>query len=163
MNPDKLLREHLISLLNGGNASMPFSEAVADFPTKFMNTTFPNGIYSPWDLLEHIRITQWDILEFIKNPNYKEIKWPNDYWPPKNRKATKKEWEHTIELFQNDLKEVQNIAKNSKTDLYAKIPHGTGQTILRELLVVADHNAYHLGEFTIMRQVMKTWSKKHKE
>ena len=162
MNSDKILREHLFSLLRGGNAYMPFSEAVADFPQKHMNTIFPNGTYSSWDLLEHIRITQWDILDFMKNPNYKEITWPDDYWPPKEKKATKKEWEQTIKQFQNDLEELQKIAKNPKTDLYAKIPHGTGQTILREILLVADHNAYHIGEFTIMRQAMKTWPKNHK-
>ncbi len=162
MNSNKIFREHLLSLLKGGNAYMPFSEAVADFPQKLMNTVFPNGTYSPWDLLEHIRITQWDILDFTKNTDYKEIKWPDDYWPPKGKKATKKEWERTIKQFQKDLGELQKIAKNPKTDLYAKIPHGTGQTILREILLVADHNAYHIGEFTIMRQVMKTWPKSHK-
>jgi hypothetical protein len=161
MKPDVILREHLLTLLKGGNAYMPFSEAVADFPVKYMNTVFPNGTYSPWALLEHIRITQWDILDFIRNPQYEELTWPADYWPPKERKAVKKDWEKTIDQFQKDSIELQKIVKNPKTDLYAKIPHGTGQTILREILLVADHNAYHTGEFTIMRQVMKTWPKNH--
>jgi hypothetical protein len=126
-----------------------------------MNTLFPNGNYTPWHLLEHIRITQWDILEFITNPNYKEISWPDDYWPKKNKKVTKKEWENTINQYQKDNQMLQKIVSNPKTDLYAKIPHGTGQTIFKEILLVCDHNAYHLGEFAIMRQVMGTWDKKH--
>jgi hypothetical protein len=162
MKSDDILRDHLIALLKGGNAYMTFTEAVADFSTKSMNTVFPNGSYSPWALLEHIRRTQWDILDFVRNPLYQEMSWPEDYWPPKEKKASKKDWENTINRFQSDMDQLLQIVKDPKTNLYAKIPHGTGQTILREILLVADHNAYHTGEFTVLRQVMKTWPKNHK-
>ena len=91
-----------------------------------------------------------------------KMKWPDDYWPPKNKKATKKDWDETIKQFEKDNKALQKIVLNPRTDLYAKIPQGTGQTVSREVLLVVDHNAYHIGEFAIMRQVMKTWPKGHK-
>jgi len=159
MKSENVIREQLIDLLKSGHAHMALSEAVKDFPEDKMNTLFPHGTYSSWGLLEHIRITQWDILEFILNSQYKEISWPDDYWPPHSKKATKKEWDSSIALFEKDNLALQKLIKNPKTDLYAKIPHGTGQTIFREILVVADHNSYHLGEVAIMRQVMKTWGK----
>lgn len=162
MKDEKTIRNTLLNFLKGGNAYMPFSEIVSDFPEKAMNTTFPNGTYTPWDLLEHIRITQWDILDFIRNSNYKEISWPDDYWPPKNKKAKKKDWQNTISQYQQDLIELEKIIKDPKTDLYIKIPHGDGQTIFKEILLIIDHSAYHLGEFAIMRQVMETWGKGHK-
>ena len=140
---------------------MTFADVVVNFPEDHMNTIFPNGTYTPWHLLEHIRRTQWDILDFIVNSNYQELSWPDDYWPRKDEKTTQKAWDKTIARFENDLKELQNIVKNPKTDLYAKIPHGDGQTILREILVVADHTSYHIGEFAIMRQVMETWKGDH--
>lgn len=162
MNIDKVIRNDLISLLESGHAHMTLSDAVKDFPMEKINTIFPNGDYSSWQLLEHIRRTQADILDFIKNPHYKELTWPNDYWPSKKQKAKQKDWEQTIDSFTADSKALENIIKNPATDLYKKIPHGTGQTILREILVVADHTSYHLGEFAIMRQVMETWGKSHK-
>ena len=159
MTDESQIREELIKLLKSGHAHMPLSEAVKDFPQKHMNTLFTNGTYSSWGLLEHIRITQWDILEFIINPNYKEISWPDAYWPPKGKNATKKDWEKTIAQFEKDNIALQKLVENPKTDLYAKIPHGDGQTIYREILVVGDHNSYHIGEFAIMRQTMGTWGK----
>ena len=159
MNSDAVVREHLLSLLQGGNAHMTFDDAVKDFPVDHMNTVFPNGTYTSWHLIEHIRRTQEDILDFIRNPDYKNRSWPNDYWPAKDEKATKKTWERTISEFGKDSKALQKIVKEPKTDLYTKISHGEGQTILREILLVADHNAYHIGEFAIMRQVMGTWGK----
>lgn len=161
MEQDKIVRSHLLSLLKGGNAHMTLEEATKDFPISQINANFHNGTYSSWHLLEHIRRAQWDILDFIRNPNYKEMEWPKDYWPAKGEKATKKDWDNTLAMFKKDSKELQSIVTNPKTDLYAKIPHGTGQTILREILLVADHNAYHIGEFAIMRQVMNTWGKGH--
>jgi len=161
MKEDSHIRETLISFLQGGNAYMPFPEIVSDFPEKQMNVLFPNGTYTPWALLEHMRITQWDILDFIKNPDYQEMSWPNDYWPAKKVKATQKEWDHTIAQYEKDKKELEKIVKDPRTDLYKKIPQGTGQTVFKEILLVCDHSAYHLGEFAIMRQAMKTWSKSH--
>ncbi len=158
MSNELQIRNELIDLLAKGNAHMTLSDAVKNFPKEQMNTLFPNGTYSAWGLLEHIRITQWDILDFIINPKYTEMSWPKDYWPPNDKKATQKEWDKSIAQFEKDSMTLQKLAKNPKTDLYAKIPHEDGQTILRELLVVADHNAYHIGEFAIMRQVMNNWN-----
>ncbi len=159
---DTVVREHILELLAGGGAHMPFAEAVADFPLASINTPFPNGTYTPWHLLEHLRISQWDILDFMRNPNYQEMDWPKDYWPPQDQQATPEDWERTITLFQADLRTLEGLVKDARTDLYARIPHGTGQTIFREMLLVADHNAYHIGEFAIMRQVMGTWPEGHK-
>jgi hypothetical protein len=161
MNAESVVREQLLHLLRGGNAHMTFEEAVEDFPMASINTVFPNGTYTPWHLLEHLRITQWDILDFIRNPHYQEMDWPKDYWPSQEQKATEEDWKQTIRSFQADMKALQALVTDLQTDLYAAIPHGTGQTIFREALLVADHNAYHIGEFAIMRQVMGTWGKSH--
>ena len=158
---DKIVREHLLALLNGGNAHMALDEAVRDFPEEKMNMAFPNGAYSSWQLLEHMRRSQADILEFIASPSYKEKEWPRDYWPSKGRKCTKKEWNKTISEIKKDTKKLESLIKDPKTDLYLKVPNGTGQKFIREILLVADHNAYHIGEFAIMRQVMGTWGKDH--
>lgn len=162
MDKDKILREHLLSLLKGGNAHMTLDEAIRNYPVSMINAKFPKGTYSPWHLLEHIKITQNDILDFVRNPKYKEIEWPKEYWPPENKKATEKEWKKTISQFNADLKALQKIVLNPKTNLYTPISWGTGQTILREILLVADHSAYHIGEFAIMRQAMGAWDKSHK-
>jgi hypothetical protein len=154
---DKALRDHLIKLLKGGNAHMTLEEAVKDYPLSKINDIFPNGEYSSWHLLEHIRRTQNDILEFIVNSNYQDKEWPKDYWPGRTKKATQKDWEKTISSFQKDIQALEKIVANPKTDLFAKIKWGDGQTILREILLVADHTAYHVGEFAIMRQTMQTW------
>jgi hypothetical protein len=156
---DKALRKHLGNLLKGGNAHMTLEEAVANYPVGKINDIFPKCEYSSWHLLEHIRRTQNDILNFIVNPNYKELDWPKDYWPARNEKAAPKDWEKTITLFKKDFQELAKIIDNPKTDLFIKIKWGDGQTILREILLVCDHNAYHIGEFAIMRQVMNTWNK----
>lgn len=160
MENDATVREHLLSLLKGGNAHMTFPDAVANFPKDSMNVVFPNGTYTPWHLLEHIRRTQWDILDFIQNTDYQSRSWPDDYWPGKNEKASIIEWNKTISQYKKDLTSLQKIVENPKTNLYEKIPHGDGQTVLREILLVADHLSYHLGEFAIIRQVMGTWGKR---
>lgn len=140
---------------------MTLAEAVEDFPPAHMNTIFPNGTYSSWHLLEHVRLAQGDILDFIRNPQYQEQTWPDDYWPTPEQQATPEDWQRTLDAFHADLQALVEIARDPATDLYAPIPHGSGQNILRELLVVADHNAYHTGEFAIMRQVMGTWGPGH--
>ncbi len=155
------IRDELIFLLTRGNAHMSFEEAVADFPDDAMNTRFPNGEYTPWHLLEHMRLTQWDILDFIRNPEYQEREWPADYWPPRDKRAAREDWDNTIRGFLSDRHALEALVADSATDLNAPIPHGSGQTIAREILVVSDHNAYHTGEFAIMRQVMGTWGKSH--
>src|SRR5258707_449328 len=144
MNPkdaDASTREQLVRLLDGGNAHMTFEEAVADYPMASANATFPNGEYSAWHLLEHLRLAQEDILDFIRNPSYQEREWPKDYWPPRDARATAEDWRRAIAAFQRDRAALRDIATDPQTDLHAPIPHGEGQTILREILLVADHNA----------------------
>ncbi len=161
MTNDDTLRTHLLALLRGGQASMPFDSAVADFPMASINTTIPRGTYTPWHLLEHMRLTQRDILVFMTDPQYQDLTWPDDYWPPREALATPAQWEKTLHDFHTDMAALEAIVQNKDLDLEARIPHGTGQTLLREILLVADHNAYHTGEFAILRQVMGTWPPGH--
>jgi hypothetical protein len=158
METDTILRAEIRKLLQGGNAHMTFDEAIAHFPRAQMNTRPPNVPYTPWHLLEHLRITQWDILEFIRNPHHLSPPWPAGYWPAQDAQAEDTAWEQTIAAFRADLSALQQLAADPSVDLYAPIPHGNGQTVLRELLLAADHNAYHIGEFAILRQVMQTWN-----
>ncbi len=157
MDADQALREHLLALLRGGQAHMTFDQAVADFPLDHINRRPPHVPYTPWHLLEHLRRTQRDILDFIRDPQYREPSWPDEYWPPRAQDADTEAWASTIRAFQEDLQALEALVRDPATDLYATVPHGQGQTILREILVVADHNAYHIGEFAILRQVMQTW------
>ena len=157
MNSDKVARDQLLALLRGGNAHMPYDQAVVDFPMKEINTRPPNVPYTPWHLLEHIRLAQWDILEFIKNPQHVSPPWPDGYWPDRDEQADEAAWHKTITSFRADLKALQDIVQDPNTDLTAPIPHAKDYTIFREILVVSDHNAYHIGEFAILRQVMGTW------
>lgn len=154
---DALLREQLRTLLQGGQAHMTFNEAVADFPRASMNARAPHVHYTPWHLLEHLRIAQWDILEFIRNPQHVSPSWPEGFWPAEDSQADEAAWERTLASFRADLAALQQIATDPGVDLYAPLPHGSGQNILREILLVADHTAFHLGEFGILRQVMQTW------
>jgi hypothetical protein len=162
MNSDQSVRDELLFLLRGGHAHMPLEAAVADFPAAHFNTCPPNVSYTPWHLLEHMRITQADILEFIRNPKYVYLNWPEDYWPAADEQADAAAWQATIAGFQTDNQALQAIVSDPATDLYTPLAHGAGQNILREILVVADHNAYHIGEFAIQRQVMRTWPAGHK-
>jgi hypothetical protein len=157
MESDKVVREELLSLLRGGNAHMNFDQAEADFPIQNINTKPPNASYTPWYLLEHLRIAQWDILEFIRDPKHVSPIWPEGYWPPKNEEADQARWEKTICDFEADMETLQDMVINQQVDLYAPIKHAPDYTILREILLVADHNAYHIGEFAILRQVMGNW------
>jgi len=157
------LRKQLLDLLRGGNAHAPFEAVVADFPMEAINALPPNVAYSPWHLLEHLRLTQWDILDFIRNPAYVYLRWPEDYWPAKDAQATPAQWQATITAFQADLQELVKLVEDPATDLTSDLPHAPGYNILREILVVCDHNAYHIGEFGILRQVMGTWPKNRRE
>jgi hypothetical protein len=158
---ERVTREQLLEQLEGRHAHMPFADAVSDFPMDRINDVFPNGSYSAWALIEHLRITQWDILDFCLNPDYKYMQWPKDYWPAPGRQATPDDWRATVEAFEQDAAALKAIVEDPKTDLYARIPWGEGQTIFREMLVVSDHNAYHIGELAIMRQVMGMWGAGH--
>jgi len=157
MESDKEVRKQLLFLLRGGNAHMNFDQAVADFPIQNINTKPPNVSYTPWYLLEHLRIAQWDILEFIRDPKHVSPTWPEGYWPPENEEADQAKWEKTICDFHANMETLQEMVVDKHVDLYAPIPHAPDYTILREILLVADHNAYHVGEFAILRQVMDNW------
>jgi hypothetical protein len=157
MNADQALRDQLLALLRGGNAHQTFDQAVADFPLEHINTRPPNAPYTFWHLLEHLRIAQWDILDFVRNPHYLARQWPKEYWPPPDEQATEDRWNKSLRQFRADLKAVEEIVLNPATDFFSDLPHAAGYNILREVLLVADHNAYHIGEFGILRQSMGLW------
>lgn len=136
---------------------MPFDQVVADFPSEHYNSKPPNVTYSFWHLLEHIRIAQEDILEFIKDPDYISPKWPEGYWPAQDARTDQNGWEASLQQIHADIETFKNIVADPETDLYAPLPHAADYNILREVLVVTDHNAYHIGEFGILRQVMQLW------
>ena len=153
----KQLREHLLDLLDGGGAHAKFDDVVKDMPEKLRGVK-PNGLpHSAWMLLEHLRLAQWDILEFSRNSKYKSPEWPEDYWPKKEAPPSTAAWNKSIQQFRKDLKAMQDLVANPKTDLYARIPWGDGQTILREALLLADHNAYHLGQLVDVRRLLGAW------
>ncbi len=133
---------------------MDFQNALTGFPLDRINTRVPNGSYTIWHLLEHMRIAQWDILQFVVNPKHVSPDFPDGYWPPVDRMAIVSEWKKTVTRFKADLKAISKLVKNPKTDFFAPIPHAPDYTILREVLVVADHNAYHLGEFVSIRRIL---------
>lgn len=157
MESDAVLRKELLALIHGGNAHMSFDEAVADFPLEAINKRPPHVSYTPWHLLEHLRITQWDILEFIRNPMHVSPDWPVGYWPAIDAQADQAAWETTVRRFRLDLSALEDIARDPNLPLTKPLPHAPGYTIFRELVLVGDHNAYHIGEFAILRQVMGTW------
>src|SRR5262245_48557624 len=157
MNTDQALREHLLYLLRGGGAHLSFDDAVADLPEPLRDVR-PQGLpHSPWRLLEHMRIAQWDILEFSRNPRHASPKFPDGYWPKGDAPPDSAAWDRSIATFKADLKAMEDLIADPKTDLFAPIPHGKGQTILREALLVADHNAYHLGQMVIVQRLLGAW------
>jgi hypothetical protein len=153
----KQLREHLLDLLNGGGAHATFDATVKDMPEKLRGVK-PSGLpHTAWMLLEHLRLAQWDILDFSRNPKYKAPKWPDDYWPQTEAPPSAFAWTKSVQQFRKDLKAMQGLVANPRTDLFARIPWGDGQTILREALLLADHNAYHLGQFVDLRRLLGIW------
>jgi DinB superfamily len=158
---DEALRRQLAKLLDGVGAHMPFEEAVADFPDDAMNVRAPNCDYTPWHLIEHLRLTQADILDYVVNPDYVEIEWPADYWPAGDATATRAEFDETIRGFLADRDALRDLVLDPARDLFAVLPGTPGHTLLREVRIDADHNAYHVGEFAILRQVMGTWPPGH--
>ena len=153
-----LVRRQLIELLEAKGAHMPFEAAVADFPTDAINRRLPDlPGYTPWHLLDHIRYAQWDILDYIRNRDYLEATWPDNYWPPLGTDATREQFDETIASFHRDRAALRDIVADPSTDLFAVIPDTPGHTIFREIRITGAHNAYHIGEFAILRQVMGTW------
>jgi DinB superfamily len=157
---DSALRDHVLYLLEGGGAHVKFDEVIADIPAKVRGQK-PAGLpHSLWMLLEHLRLAQWDILEFSRNPKYVSPKWPEGYWPKTDAPPSSAAWNASVTKFRQDLKAMRDLVKNSETDLFARIPWGDGQTILREALLLADHNAYHLGQMLDARRLLGAWPEK---
>jgi hypothetical protein len=152
---DQSLRDHVLYVLRGEGAHITFADFVADFPVALCGQRVEGLPYTAWQVLEHIRIAQWDILEFSHNPKHVSPKWPEGYWPPQDQLGTPELWHESIRKIRADLNQMQQLVADPSTDLLARIPHGTGQTILREALLVADHNAYHLGALVVIGRTLK--------
>ena len=160
IDQDRSLRQHLVDLLKGGNAHAKFEDVVAGLPGKLRGEKPPGFPHSPWMLLEHLRLAQWDILEFSRNPKHASPPWPEGYWPPTAAPSGPAAWDTSIKRFRKDLKSMQDLVANRKTDLHSRIPWGEGQTILREALLIADHNAYHLAQLVDVRRLLGAWPEK---
>lgn len=152
---DQALRDHALYLLGGEGAHITFEVFLANFPIELCGQRVAGLPYTAWQVLEHMRIAQWDILEFSRDPKHVSPKWPEGYWPPLDQPGTADLWQETVEKFRNDLKQMESLVADPSTELLAKIPHGTGQTILREALLVADHNSYHLGALVVISRILK--------
>jgi hypothetical protein len=153
----KQLREHLLYLLNGGGAHARFDDVVKNWPEDLRGTK-PDGLpHTAWMLLDHLRLAQSDILEFSRNPKHASPEWPKGYWPKTEAPPNQPAWNKSVQQFRKDLKSMQALVANPKTDLYARIPWGDGQTVLREALLLADHNAYHLGQLVDVLRLLGAW------
>jgi hypothetical protein len=151
------LRHELLALLNGRQAHMTLTDAIDNFPLDHINSFPPNVPYTFWHLVEHLRIAQHDILHFILDPDYEAPPWPEGYWPPAESRAGEGDWQKSLADFAADQEQLAAIIQDPGVDLYAELAHAPGYTILREINVVADHNAYHVGELAIFRQIMDLW------
>ena len=156
-DPNASLRQHLVELLTGGHAHATFEAAIKGLPPKLHGAKPANFPHSVWMILEHLRIVQWDILEFSRNEKHESPQFPEGYWTKTEAPPTAGAWTKSVEQFQSDLKALQDLVKNPKTDLFAKIPWGEGQTLLREALLVADHNAYHIAQIVDVRRLLGEW------
>jgi len=153
--PGSSLRQHLENLLQMKGGHLTFHAAVGDFPVALRGAKPPGAPHSAWQLLEHMRLAQQDILDFSRNPGYQEKKFPDDYWPAGEAPPNEGAWDASVKQFQSDLKELRMLVADTKNDLLAAILHGQGQTLLREALLVADHNAYHLGQLMFLRKMLE--------
>jgi hypothetical protein len=149
------LRQHLANLLTKAEAHLDLESELKDFPRELRGRKPEGAPHTPWQLLEHIRIAQWDILEFSRDAKHKSPKWPEGYWPKTEAPPDDKAWDKSVKQVLADLKAMAELVGDSKSDLLAKIPHGDGQTLLREVLLVADHNAYHLGQLVTVRRILQ--------
>jgi len=154
---DAALREHVLYLLDGGGAHLDFERAVAGLPVELRGAKAANMPHSPWRLVEHMRICQWDILAFSKNRDHVSPDFPDGYWPNGDAPPDDFAWDASLSRFRDDLEAMRQLVMTESTNLFAKIPHGDGQTILREALLVADHNAYHLGQLVLVRRALGAW------
>ena len=159
MADDTALREQLIQLLEGGNAHATFDSAVKGFPVDRAGVR-PKGLpHSAWELLEHVRIAQHDILRFSISADHVSPAWPEGYWPTAPGPEKESDWARSVKSIKKDLSEFQNLVRDPKQDLYRKFPWGDGQTLLREALLIADHNAYHIGQLVLVRRLLGEWTK----
>ncbi len=154
---DTSLREHLLYLLRGGGAHLDFDAAVAGLPPSLRGEKPAGAEHTSWQLLEHLRISQLDILEFSRNARHVSPEFPAGYWPPTAAPPGPDSWDRSVAAFRADLKAFQELVADPATDLFAPIAHGDGQTVLREALLVADHNAYHLGQMVLLRRLLGAW------
>lgn len=157
MESQDQLKKHLIDFIERPNTHASFADAVANFPADLINKKIAGIPHTGWQLLEHIRRTQNDMVDFAHNPEYKEKHWPKDYWPDPNEQADEKMWKQSIAGFEKDFETMKTVIKDPKTDLFAKISWGQGQTVLREVLQVIDHNGYHIGELILLRRALGAW------
>jgi hypothetical protein len=155
LSPDADLRKHLIALLEGGHAHITFADAVKNFPIDRAGVRPQGSPHSAWELLEHLRIAQADIVHFSHGKDYVEKKWPDDYWPSSPSPKNKQEWDASIKSVNKDLDEFSEMLKDNKRDLLEPFPWGDGQTLLREALLIADHNSYHLGQLMLVRRMLE--------
>lgn len=154
---DHAYREQLIRLLEGMGAHMPFEAAIADFPMDAINAFPPNVEYTPWHLVEHVRLTQSDMLDYVTNPDYSAGIWPVDFWPERHATATSEQWAISVQAFLDNRAALRDMVADPERDILAPIPRTPGHTLARGVRIIGDHNAYHTGEFAILRQVMGTW------
>lgn len=154
---DKALREQLRKVLSWREAHADWKQALAGLDPAHRGVRPPGSPHSVWDLLEHARLAQRDILGFALNPKHVSPDWPSGYWPKNLAPADDAEWEYSVREFFHDLQEMENLASNPRTDLFARIPHGTGQTMLRQALLLIDHNSYHLGQLVLVRRLLSAW------
>jgi hypothetical protein len=157
MKDDKPLRQQLVKLLDWRDAHVGFGVVMKDWPVKLRGVRVVGVPYTAWQLLEHVRIAQWDILEFSRDAKHISPEWPKGYWPEREVPPSATAWDKSIRAFRRDLKAMQILISDSQTNLLAPIPHGEGQTILREAVLVADHNAYHLGQLVLLRRLLGAW------
>src|SRR5205085_10009774 len=145
--------------LLGGQSKLTFRAALADWPAALRGTRPAGQPFTPWRMLEHVRISQWDIIEFTKSAQHVPPEWPAGYWPEHDAPPAPAAWDASVAQVERDLRAMQRLVADPKTDLFARIPHGTGQTVLREALVLADHNSYHLGQLVLLRRLLGAWKK----
>jgi hypothetical protein len=156
---EQALREHILYLLRGGGAHLNFEAAIKGIPVALRGKRPKGASHSPWELLEHMRLAQWDILEFSRDAKHVSPPWPEGYWPEKSAPPSPAAWSRSVRAFREGVEAMCALVESPSTDLFAPIPHGTGQTILREALLLADHNAYHLGSLVAVRQSLGIWGK----
>ncbi len=157
MDENSTLRQHLLKFLKGGQAHVEFEKATADLPAALRGAKAPNQPHTPWRLVEHMRLAQWDILEFCRNPKHVSPDWPEGYWPADDAPPDAGAWEQCLKSFRADRRAFEALIADPRADLLAPLPHADGQTLAREAMLIVDHTAYHLGQLILLRRVLGAW------